>query len=232
MLHDDVRHFAGRFVTTGQQHAGRAVRAPMLATAIAINPAVARLMHVFLGRQRLCRTRLRIVFEIRSQVGTRDVPQIRPFDAQLRGQSACQRQAQADDAVRIAFDRIDERAAEAFQREGSSHFQRLPRCDVAFDVAIGIVAEMQGGFAGATHHAARREIDQAMAGPQLAGNAAHGTQPFARNLFAVRLAVAFAVQQEHGIAAENQRTDFRAGQTRPAVHEIGDRLGSSGNGDS
>ena len=52
MLHDNVRHFAGLFASAGQQYTGSAVRAPMLAAAIAINPTITRLMHVFLGRKR------------------------------------------------------------------------------------------------------------------------------------------------------------------------------------
>ena len=204
----------------------------MLAAAGAVDPAVSRLVHVLLGRQRLRGTRFRIIFGVRRKVGAGDVPQVGPFDAQLRRQTAHQRQAQADDAVRIAFDRVDERAAETFQSERSGHFQRLAGGDVAFDIQVGIFAEVQGRFAGAAHHAARREVDEAMAGPQLAGGTAHGTQPFARYLFAMRLAVAFAVQQEHGIAAENQRAGLRTGQAWTAIHEIGDRLGDGGNGDA
>lgn len=55
---------------------------------------------------------------------------------------------------------------------------------------------------------------------------------FPSHLSAMRLAVTFAVKQEHGIAAKNQRTDFRTGQARLAINEISNRFGDRRNGDS
>jgi hypothetical protein len=45
------------------------------------------------------------------------------------------------------------------------------------------------------------KVNEAVSGPWLDGGTAHGTQPFARYLFALRLAIAFVIQHEHGIAA-------------------------------
>ncbi len=232
MLHDNVRHFAGLFASAGQEHAGRAVRAPMLAAAIAINPTITRLMHVFLGRKRLRGTGSRIVFDVRFLIGSRHIPQIGPFHAELGGQTARQRKAQADNAVRIAFDGVDECSAEALKREGTSHFQRFSGGDVPFDIGVGIFAEVQRCPARASRDTPGGEVDQAMARPQFTGGATHGTQSFPSHLSAMRLAVTFAVKQEHGIAAKNQRTDFRTGQARLAINEISNRFGDRRNGDS
>ena len=70
-----------------------------------------------------------------------------------------------------------------------------------------------------------------MAGPQFAGGASHGTQPLTSDGFAVRLAIAFAIKQKHGVAAENQRADGGAGKSRLTFDRIGDRLGDGRNGD-
>ena len=64
-----------------------------------------------------------------------------------------------------------------------------------------------------------------MAGPQFAGRAAHALQSFAGHGFAVRLAVAFAIQEEHRITAENQRADCRLGQSRLSGNSGGDGFG-------
>lgn len=71
----------------------------------------------------------------RFQFTTADIPQVSPRDAQFAGQMPGQRQAEADDAVRIALNTVDERTTEAFQRERSGDFQRLASGNVPFDVA-------------------------------------------------------------------------------------------------
>ena len=172
------------------------------------------------------------MFNVRFLIGSRHVPQIGPFHAKLGGQTARQRKTQSDNAVRIAFDGVDERSAEALKCEGTSHFQRLSGSDVPFDISVGIFTEVQCGPACASRDTPGGEVDQAMARPQFAGGTAHGTQPFPSHLNAMRLAVAFAVKQEHGIAAKNQRTDFRTGQARLAINEISNRFGDRRNGDS
>jgi hypothetical protein len=48
----------------------------------------------------------------------------------------------------------------------------------------------------------------------------------------MRIAVALAVQQEHGIAAENKRPGLRTGQAWTAIHDMGDRLGDGGQGEA
>ena len=195
MLHDHMRHAARRGVPTGQQHAGGAVESPVAAAAVAVDPAVARLTHVLLGRHRTGGGAGHAVgLGGGVMVAAGHVPQVRPFHAQLAGQPPGQRQAQADDAVRIALDAVDERAAESFQRKGAGHLQRLSGGDVALDVTVGIVAEMHDGVAGAAGHAPGGEVDQAVAGPQLATVSAHGPEPFARYVRVVGLAVAFAVE--------------------------------------
>ena len=204
----------------------------MLAAAIAINPTITRLMHVFLGRKRFCSTGSRIVFNVRFLIGSRHIPQIGPFHAKLGGQTARQRKAQADNAVRIAFDGVNERSTEALKREGTSHFQRFSSSDVPFDIGVGIFAEVQRGPARASRDTPGGEVDQAMTRPQLTGGTTHGPQSFPSHLSAMRLAVTFAVKQEHGIAAKNQRTDFRTGQARLAINEISNRFSDRRNGDS
>ena len=151
-------------------------------------------MHVFLGRKRFCGTGSRIVFNVRFLIGSRHVPQISPFHAKLGGQTARQRKTQSDNAVRIAFDGVDERSAEALKCEGTSHFQRLSGSDVPFDIGVGIFAEVQRGPARASRDTPGGEVDQAMARPQFTGGTTHGTQPFPSHLNAMRLAVAFAVK--------------------------------------
>ena len=213
MLHHHMRHLAGDGVTTGQQHAGGAVEAPVAAAAVAVDPAVARLMHVLLGRHRTGGGAGHAVgLGGGVVIAAGHVPQVRPFHTQLAGQPPGQRQAQADDAVRIALDAVDERAAEAFQRKGAGHLQRFAGGNVALDVAVGIIAEMHDGVADAAGHAPGGEVDQAVAGPQLAAVATHGPEPFACHVRAVGLAVAFAVEQEHRVAAQDQRADRGGGQ--------------------
>ena len=213
MLHDHMRHAARHCVSAGQQHAGGAVEAPVAAAAVAVDPTVARLTHVLLGRHRTAGGAGHAVgFGCGIVIAAGHVPQVRPFHTQLAGQPPGQRQAQADDAVRIALDAVDERAAEAFQRKGAGHLQRLAGGDVAFDVTVGIIAEMHDGVAGAAGHAPSGEVDQTVAGPQLAAVAAHGLKPFACHVRAVGLAMAFAVEQEHRVATQDQRADRGGGQ--------------------
>ena len=83
---------------------------------------------------------------------------------------------------------------------------------------------MDFGVACAAHGTPGREIDQAVAGPQFAGRAAHALQSFAGHGFAVRLAVAFAAQEEHRITAENQRADRRS--VSPGCPAIAVAMGS------
>lgn len=63
----------------------------------------------------------------------------------------------------IAFDGVDECSSKAFEREGTSHFQRLSGGDVPFDIGVGILAEMQRGPARASRDMPGGEVDQAMA---------------------------------------------------------------------
>ena len=224
VLHDHVSHLAARRVAASQQNAGRTVGAPMLAAAGAVHPAIAGLVYVFDRRQNASVLVARCL-AFRFQFTTADIPQVSPRDAQFAGQMPGQRQAEADDAVRIALNTVDERTTEAFQRERSGDFQRLASGNVPFDVGIGEFAEMDFGVACAAHGTPGREIDQAVAGPQFAGRAAHALQSFAGHGFAVRLAVAFAAQEEHRITAENQRADRRLGQSRLSGNSGGDGFG-------
>ena len=196
----------------------------MLAAAGAVHPAIAGLVYVFDRRQNASVLVARCL-AFRFQFTTADIPQVSPRDAQFAGQMPGQRQAEADDAVRIALNAVDERTTEAFQRERSGDFQRLASGNVPFDVGIGEFAEMDFGVACAAHGTSGREIDQAVAGPQFAGRAAHALQSFAGHGFAVRLAVAFAAQEEHRITAENQRADCRLGKSRLSGNSGGDGFG-------
>ena len=137
-----------------------------------------------------------------------------------------QRQAEADDAVRIALDAVNERTTEALERERTGDFQRLASGDVPLDVIVGELTEMHFGVTCTAHSTSGCKIDEAVAGPQFAGRAAHTLQSFAGHGFAVRLAVAFAVQEEHRVAAKNQRADCRLGQSRLSGNSGGDGFGN------
>lgn len=80
MLHNHVGHLAAYRIAASQQNAGRAVGAPMLATACAIHPAVARLVHVLHRRQNAGVLVARSL-ALRRQLATVYVPQVSPFDA-------------------------------------------------------------------------------------------------------------------------------------------------------
>ena len=136
-----------------------------------------------------------------------------------------QRQAEADDTVRITLDAVNERTTEALERERTGDFQRLASGDVPLDIILGELAEMHFGVTRAAHSTSGCKIDKAVAGPQFAGRAAHTLQSFAGNGLAVRLAVAYSVQEEHRITTKNQRSDRCLGESRLIRYGSSDRFG-------
>ena len=136
-----------------------------------------------------------------------------------------QRQAEADDTVRIALDAVNERTTEALERERTGDFQRLASGDVPLDVIVGELTEMHFGVTCTAHSTSGCKIDEAVAGPQFAGRAAHTLQSFAGNGLAVRLAVAYSVQEEHRITTKNQRSDLCLGESRLIRYGSSDRFG-------
>src|SRR5687768_8855170 len=66
-------------------------------------------------------------------------PEVGPLDPEGSHERAQQRDAEADDRVRVAFDAFDERGTPGVDGEGAGHFERLARRDVGVDLGVGDV---------------------------------------------------------------------------------------------
>ena len=228
MLHGHMRDLA-RGIPPSEQDSRGTVRTPMPASACAGNPTVTGLVHV-LHRRRGAAGVLVKFFRIR---GVRlDIPQICPADIKFADETTQQRQADADDTMRVAIDPVDERAAETLQRERPGYLQRLAGSDVAFNVLIGVIAEIHDRTTRILDRPASGEIDDAMTGPQLPAAPAHTAEAFPCRGFVMRLAIAFTIEQKHRITTDNQRA--RAGTVQPltAIDRRVNRLDTSRRGDT
>ena len=134
--------------------------------------------------------------------------------------------------MRVAIDPVDERAAETLQRERPGYLKWLAGGDVAFNVLIGVIAEIHDRTTRILDRPASGEIDDAMTGPQLPAAPAHTAEAFPRRGFVMRLAIAFTIEQEHRITTDNQRA--RAGTVQPltAIDRRVNRLDTSRRGDT
>src|SRR5674476_1196068 len=70
------------------------------------------------------------------------VPEVVPGDAEVGEHHAEEREADADDVVRVPFEAGDERAAEPVDRAAAGDGFGLTRRDVRLDLLLGQVREM------------------------------------------------------------------------------------------
>ncbi len=126
--------------------------------------------------------------------------------------------------MRVAVDPVDERAAETLQRERSGDFQRLAGGDIPVDVLIGVLTEIHDRTAGILDGTPSGEIDDAVAGPQLPAAPTHTAKAFPCRGFIMRFAIAFTIEQEHRVAADDQRAGTGTVQPLVALHRLADRF--------
>ncbi len=191
-----MRHLTSLCIPACEQHTRSAVRAPVFTAARTIHPSIAGLaLHILFRRRSLpplfgastSKRSSRVTFH-------RSVH----FHAQLFGQPTGKRQTEADDAARITLDPLDERAARKPSRvnDPAATSKGLAGSDVPLNHRVRELAEVQRRFCTRpSPHVTGREINQAVAGPQLSSRTAHLAQAFTCDLRRMWLAVCLAVEQ-------------------------------------
>ena len=171
------------------------------------------------------------MFDVRFLIGSRHIPQIGPFHAKLGGQTASQRKTQADNAVRIAFDGVDERSTEASSVKEPATSNGSP---VAMYRSISVSEYSQKCSVALLAPRAIRPVAKSIRQWPVHNSPVAPRMARSRSRATSALCACRNIRRQAGTWNRSQESAdrLRTGQARLAINEISNRFGDRRNGDS